>query len=67
MANITDFAPDVSNEYTVSPMNPRITLTSSGHLITTNLSSNDSGTYTFTSPDHGGATLVIEISVLGKS
>ena len=51
----------------MSPNNSRIRLTSSGHLITDVLDQKDSGTYTFSSTDLGGATLTINITVYGKS
>ena len=59
------FAPNVSNGYTASPSNPRITLSSSGELRHTVLVPEDTGTYRFTSPDLGGATLVINVFVYG--
>ena len=63
--SIPNFAPPVSSGYTVSPDNPRIRLNSSGYLVTDELGPEDSGTYTFSSPDHGGATLTISVNVLG--
>ena len=63
--NIPNYAPSVSSGYTISPSNPRIRLTSSGELVTDQLGPEDSGTYTFTSPDLGGATLTISVNVLG--
>ena len=65
-STISNFAPNVSTGYTVSPSNSRITLTSSGELTTTTLGSGDSGRYTFTSTDFGGAILVVDISVFGE-
>ena len=63
---VSNFAPAVPNGYTISPNNPGIRLTSSGHLITDVLDPQDSGTYTFSSSDLGGATLTISIIVVGK-
>ena len=65
--NISNFAPAVPNGYTISPNNPRIRLTNSGHLITDVLDPQDSGTYTFSSTNLGGATLTINITVYGKN
>uniref|UniRef100_A0A1X7UJA3 Uncharacterized protein n=1 Tax=Amphimedon queenslandica TaxID=400682 RepID=A0A1X7UJA3_AMPQE len=64
---ISNFAPPVSSGYTISPKNSRIILTESGDLITDPLSPQDTGTYTFTSADHGGATLTISITVIGST
>uniref|UniRef100_A0A1X7SDL9 Ig-like domain-containing protein n=1 Tax=Amphimedon queenslandica TaxID=400682 RepID=A0A1X7SDL9_AMPQE len=63
--SISNFAPSVPSGYTISPSNPRIRLTSSGELETDELGPEDSGTYTFSSPDLGGATLSIGVNVLG--
>ncbi|XP_003390255.2 PREDICTED: hemicentin-2-like [Amphimedon queenslandica] len=65
--SISNFAPSVPSGYTISPSNPRIRLTSSGELVTDELGPEDSGTYTFTSPDLGGATLSISVNVLGPA
>ena len=59
---IPNFAPAVSSGYTISPSNPKIRLTSSGELVTDQLGPEDSGTYTFTSADLGGAILSISVS-----
>ena len=64
--NMSNFAPPVSSGYTISPNNSRIILTDSGDLITGPLSPQDTGTYTFTSTDLGGATLTITVNVYGK-
>ena len=64
--NVTNFAPVVTNGYSISPNNSKIRLTNSGHLITDVLDPQDSGTYTFTSPDHGGASVSINVTVYGK-
>ena len=62
---ITDFAPAVSSGYSMSrSCSPRIMLTRAGHLITDVLGPQDSGTYTFSSANHGGATLIVKLSVL---
>ena len=61
--NIPNFAPAVSSGYTITPSNSRIRLTSSGELVTDELGLEDSGTYTFSSPDHGGATLTISVTI----
>ena len=66
MQNISNFAPPVSSGYTISPNNSRIILTDSGDLIIDPLSPQDTGTYTFTSTDLGGATLIITVDVYGK-
>ena len=66
MQNISNFAPPVSSGYTISPNNSRIILTDSGDLIIDPLSPQDTGTYTFRSTDHGGATLTITVDVYGK-
>ena len=66
MQNMSNFAPPVSSGYTISPNNSRIILTDSGDLITGPLSPQDTGTYTFTSTDHGGAILTITVNVYGK-
>ena len=66
MQNISNFAPPVTSGYTISPNNSRIILTNSGDLITDPLSPQDTGTYTFTSTDHGEATLTITVDVYGK-
>ena len=63
---ISNFVPSVSQGYTVTPNNPNINVTSSGDLITNTLYPNDSGIYTISSPDHGGATIVITISIRGN-
>uniref|UniRef100_A0A1X7UJ94 Ig-like domain-containing protein n=1 Tax=Amphimedon queenslandica TaxID=400682 RepID=A0A1X7UJ94_AMPQE len=63
MQNISNFAPPVSSGYTISPNNSRIILTDSGDLIIDPLSPQDTGTYTFTSTDHGGATLTITVDI----
>ena len=66
MQNLSNFAPPVSSGYTISPNNSRIILTDSGDLITDPLSPQDTGTYTFTSTDYGGAILTITVNVYGK-
>ena len=62
---ISNFAPPVSSGYIVSSSNPRITLTNSGDLNISSLGPEDTGIYTLASPDHQGASIVIELSVLG--
>ena len=64
---ISNFAPSVSSGYIVSPSNPRITLTNSGDLNVSSLGPEDTGIYTLASPDHQGASIVIELSVLGMT
>ena len=64
---IFNFAPSVSSGYIVSPSNPRITLTNSGDLNVSSLGPEDTGIYTLASPDHQGASIVIELSVLGMT
>ena len=64
---ISNFAPPVSSGYIVSPSNPRITLTNSGDLNVSSLGPEDTGIYTLASPDHQGASIVIELSVLGMT
>ena len=63
---ITNFVPSVSSPYVVMPNNPRINVTSSGDLIISGLSPDDTGIYTISSPDHGGATITITVALNGK-
>ena len=62
---ISNFAPPVSSGYIVSPTNPRIMLTNSGDFNISSLGPEDTGIYILASPDHQGASIVIELSVLG--
>ena len=57
--------PPVPNGYNITPNNPKINLTLSGHLVTMILSPNDSGVYTITSPDFNGASISITLTVYG--
>ena len=61
---IHGLVPPVPNGYTITPPNPNITITTSGHLITMILNPGDSGTYTITSPDFNGASVVITLRLV---
>ena len=60
---IPGLVPAAPNGYTITPPN-KITITSSGDLVTMTLSTGDSGTYTITSPNFNG-TIIIELTVFG--
>ena len=62
---IPGLVPPVPNGYTITPPNPKINLTSSGDLMTMILDYSDAGTYTITSPDFNGASVVITLTVQG--
>ena len=63
---LSDLLPNSASNYTITPSNSKITISNSGDLMTTLLDSNDSGTYTVTSSDFGGAVFLVDISVYGK-
>ena len=62
---IPGLVPAVPNGYTITPPNPKINLTSSGDLMTMILDYSDAGTYTITSSDFKGASVVITLTVQG--
>ena len=62
---ISGLVPVAPNGYSITPSNPKITLTSSGDLITMILDYSDAGTYTITSPDFNGASVIITLTVQG--
>ena len=63
---ISGLVPVAPNGYNIIPPNPKISLTSSGNLVTTILDYSDAGNYTITSPDFNGANVVITLIVQGK-
>ena len=62
----TNFAPSVSSDYSITPSNSKITISNDGNLMIAVLDSSDSGTYTITSNDFGGASIVLQLAAEGK-
>ena len=62
---VSALVPAAPNGSTITPPNPKINLTSSGDLMTMILDYSDAGTYTITSPDFNGASVVITLTVQG--
>ena len=62
---VSGLVPAAPNGSTITPPNPKINLTLSGDLMTMILDYSDAGTYTITSPDFNGASVVITLTVQG--
>lgn len=62
----TTIAPYSPSGYTCTPANPNIQLLPSGVLLTKPSHVNETGTYSCTSPDINGASIVFDLTVQCK-